>query len=88
MNRRSVLVLGSAAALVACSSTAPVKLGSDGLPLPQVYVIKPGSEAEISFRMLDSVNALRGARNAPPLSFNAELNAAAARVIGRYGVRR
>ena len=32
----------------------------------------------ISFRLLDSVNTLRGAKALPPLSFNAQLNAAAA----------
>jgi uncharacterized protein YkwD len=78
MNRRSALFLGTAAALVACSRAPEVPLGADGKPLPQVYVIHPGSESTISFRMLDGVNALRKAKNEPQLAFNAELNAACA----------
>ena len=78
MNRRSALFLGAAAALAACSRAPEVPLGADGKPLPQVYVIEPGSESAISFRVLDGVNALRAAKNEPHLSFNAELNAASA----------
>jgi uncharacterized protein YkwD len=33
---------------------------------------------EIKFRLLDSVNTLRGAQSLPPLTFDARLNAAAA----------
>jgi len=79
MNRRMVLSLGAVGLLSACAQpTAAVRLGADGQPLPQVYKIAPGSENEVSFRLLDSVNALRRARNAQPLAFNAALNAAAA----------
>ena len=79
MNRRSALILAAAATLAACGTqTAPPPLGTDGKPLPQVYRIKPEDEAAISFRMLDSVNALRKARGASQLTFNAELVAAAA----------
>lgn len=79
MNRRLVVTLGATAFLVACTPTlAPVQVGSDGKPLPQVYRITPAQEGEISFRLLDSVNALRRAQGAPQLSFNAALNAAAA----------
>lgn len=79
MDRRSALFLGTAAALAACTSRVPeVPRGADGKPLPQVYRIPPGSESEISFRMLDGVNALRKARSAPPVAFNAALNAACA----------
>jgi len=55
-----------------------VPLGADGKPLPQVYVIQPGSESAISFRVLDGANALRAAKNESQLTFNAELNAACA----------
>jgi uncharacterized protein YkwD len=79
MDRRSALLLGIAAALAACGRRAPeVPRGADGKPLPQVYRIAPGSETEVSYRMLDGINALRRARNAPQLAFNAALNAAAA----------
>jgi uncharacterized protein YkwD len=78
MDRRIVLSLGAAAVLSACAPAAPVRLGPDGLPLPQVYRIKPGTENEISFRLLDSVNSLRRAQGQQPLSFNSALNAAAA----------
>lgn len=78
MDRRSALFLGAAAALAACSRAPEVPLGADGRPLPQVYVIEPGSESSISFRVLDGVNALRAAKNEPQLSFNAQLNAASA----------
>jgi len=79
MNRRTVLVLGGAAALAACAapSQGPV-VGSDGKPLPTVYKITPAMEAQIPFRLLDSVNALRAAKSAPPLAYDAALNAAAA----------
>lgn len=79
MNRRMFLGLASMTLLAACAAPkADVRLGSDGMPLPQVYKIKPGSENEISFRLLDSVNSLRRAQNAQPLAFNASLNAASA----------
>ena len=79
MDRRSALFLGSAAMLAACGSRAPpAPLGVDGKPLPQVYRIAPGSESEISFRMLDGINALRKARGQTQLAFNAALNAACA----------
>ncbi|MBN2631252.1 MAG: CAP domain-containing protein [Rhodobacteraceae bacterium] len=79
MNRRMVLTLGAVGFLSGCvSQAAAVRVGPDGQPLPQVYKIRPGSENEISFRLLDAVNALRRAQSAPPLAFNAALNAAAA----------
>ncbi len=77
MNRRTVLLLGGVAALAACASQAP-QLGTDGQPLPGLYTIKPEMQAQISFRLLDSVNALRTAKGAQPLTYDAALNAAAA----------
>lgn len=76
MDRRSALFLGAAAVLAACARAPEIPLGADGKPLPQVYVIAPGSESAISFRMLDGVNALRKAKGLTQLGFNAELNAA------------
>lgn len=79
MNRRMALGLGAMGLLAACAVPgAGVQVGPDGQPLPQVYKIKPGTEDELSFRLLDSVNALRRAQGAQPLAFNAALNAAAA----------
>jgi uncharacterized protein YkwD len=79
MNRRMALTIGAMGLLAACSTTAGrLPVDANGQPLPQVYRIKPGMESEIEFRLLDSVNALRAAQGAPALSFNAQLNAAAA----------
>jgi uncharacterized protein YkwD len=65
-------------ALVACTPATPPQLGSDGRPLPRVYNIRAGDEGRIQFRMLDSINALRQAAGAAPLSLDSNLNAAAA----------
>lgn len=70
---KSALVL---LALAACAAPQP-QFGPDGRPLPQVYRINSGDEAEVQFRMLDAVNALRTARGAPQVSLSAELTAAA-----------
>lgn len=79
MTRRFALLLPILAALAACATpSAPLRLGSDGRPLPQVYRIDSAETAEIQYRMLDGVNALRQARGVPALQLNAELNAAAA----------
>lgn len=79
MDRRTLLLLGGAAALAACApAPEPVPLGSDGKPLPKVYAIDPAAEAAITFRFLDAVNTLRGARSAPPVQLNPVLTAAAA----------
>ena len=78
MNRRTVLFLGTAAALAACATSQGPVIGTDGKPLPTVYTITPANEPQIPFRLLDSVNALRAAKSAPPLAFDAALNAAAA----------
>ena len=71
------LLAAASLPLAACTTSAPT-LGADGRPLPRVYKINPGDEQVISFRLLDSVNTLRGARSLTPLSFDARLNAAAA----------
>lgn len=78
MERRVFLLSGVGLALAACTPTQGPTMGADGRPLPQVYRITPGDEQVISFRLLDSVNTLRGAKSLPPLAFDARLNAAAA----------
>ena len=78
MNRRSFIVsLLAGSTLAACTSTAG-RIGPDGLPLPQVYQIEDGDTADIQFRMLDSINALRQAAGMPAVELDARLNAAAA----------
>ncbi len=78
VNRRTFVALGAAGFVSACvSSGAEPQLGTDGLPLPQVYWITNGIAAKIPFRFLDSVNTLRSAKGLQSLAYNAELNAAA-----------
>ena len=77
MNRLSGLALIATLAIAACAPTTPT-LGPDGLPLPQVYRIKPADEGRITFEVLDSINQLRSSGGAAPLQLNAQLNAAAA----------
>ena len=82
MNRRAFIALSSLAAMAACTggtppSTTPA-LGPDGKPLPRLYRISAIQRGQIEYRMLDSVNALRGAAGAQPLRLNAALQAAAA----------
>jgi uncharacterized protein YkwD len=72
------LLMGAGLSLAACAPAAAPTVGADGRPLPRVYTIKPADERVISFRLLDSVNTLRGARSLQPLSFDSSLNAAAA----------
>lgn len=78
MNRRHFIVMSGLFTAVACAPVPKGRIGPDGNPLPQVYRIKPDMEADIQYRMLDGVNALRQAAGAAPLQFNAGLNAAAA----------
>lgn len=81
MNRRTILTMGAAfAALSACMPTmgAGPRLGPDGKPLPQVYDTAAQGPGTIEYRLLDSVNALRSARQMQPLVYSAQLNAAAA----------
>lgn len=71
-------VLAVLALVAACAPVEPPRLGPDGRPLPQVYSISQADTGKIQYRMLDGVNALRQAAGAPPLTLNAQLNAAAA----------
>jgi len=77
MIRVFAILFATAFALVGCSAPVP-QFGPDGQPLPKVYRILAKDTADIQFRMLDAINALRQARNIQPLVMNAELNAAAA----------
>lgn len=78
MFRRDVMFGLAAVGLAACDPSMNRPLGPDGLPLPTAYVIAPGDEAAIQFRMLDSVNALRQTAGVQPVELDARLNAAAA----------
>lgn len=80
MSRILVLLFSALLALSACAPPPPSQpqIGPDGKPLPKVYNIRAGSTSSIQYRMLDSVNALRGAAGRPPVALNAQLNAAAA----------
>ena len=73
---RFSLIFATIALLSACATPEP-RFGPDGKPLPQIYKIKSSETAEIQFRMLDSVNALRQASSAAPLRLSSELTAAA-----------
>lgn len=79
MHRRAFVILGSAMVLGGCvgSTYDDVQLGADGKPLPRLYSITPDVAQQIPFRLLDSVNTLRGARGLTQVSLNAQLNAAA-----------
>lgn len=72
------LCLSALLILSACAAPPPPQIGADGKPLPRLYRIKPGETREIQFRMLDSVNALRQAAGAAPLTLDDRLTAAAA----------
>jgi uncharacterized protein YkwD len=71
------ILLALTLALTACAPAAP-KLGTDGKPLPRAYKIRAGETGKIQFRMLDSVNALRGAAGRSQVQLDPQLNAAAA----------
>lgn len=76
MFRSLVLLALVSVGLLGCATPEP-RFGPDGRPLPQVYRISGGDTAEIQFRVLDSINALRQARGAAPVRLSSELNAAA-----------
>ncbi|WP_210528450.1 CAP domain-containing protein [Rubellimicrobium arenae] len=80
MQRRAVMTGLALLGLAACGGRQPVRplVGPDGLPLPTVYRITPEMEAEVGYRMLDSLNTLRAAAGAAPVAFDPLLNAAAA----------
>ncbi len=77
MLRREMLIGLGAIGLAACTNDT-ARIGLDGLPVQQVYNIKPGDEDDIQFRMLDSINSLRSAAGVPAIQLDANLTAAAA----------
>lgn len=74
---RKLFALALGLALAACE-TPEIQLGPDGKPVQQVYIIDEGDTADIQFRVLDGVNALRAASGAGQVRLSAELTAAAA----------
>lgn len=74
MTRLGFALVFVLAGVTACTPPPP-QLGADGKPLPRVYRIT--NEAEVTFRMLDGVNALRDAAGVQRLTLNAQLTAAA-----------
>ncbi len=78
MTRLLTLCLAAILVLAGCTSPTPSPLGPDGRPLPKAYAIKPGDEARITYSMVDSINSLRSAKGAAPLTLNPLLTAAAA----------
>ncbi len=70
------------AVLMAAVACTPIEQSTtitpDGKPLPKVYRIRGGDADRVQFRMLDSINSLRAASGAAPLTMDARLNAAAA----------
>ena len=72
------LLFSALLALSACAAPPEPQLGPDGKPLPKMYRIRAGETAEIQYRMLDSVNALRQAAGHTPVQLDPRLNAAAA----------
>ncbi|WP_347311762.1 CAP domain-containing protein [Defluviimonas sp. SAOS-178_SWC] len=77
MTRLLSFCLVAVLALAGCVTTPP-QLGPDGRPLPKAYIIKPGDESRVTYSMIDSINSLRAAASAAPLSPNPLLTAAAA----------
>ncbi|WP_322893216.1 MULTISPECIES: CAP domain-containing protein [unclassified Yoonia] len=76
---RRTMILGLIGVGVSACAAAPNRaLGPDGLPAPTAYIIAPGQEAAVNFRMLDSVNSLRQAANVAPVQLDPQLTAAAA----------
>lgn len=79
MQRRAMMAGMALLGVAACGGPAPRPLvGQDGLPLPTVNRITPDMEAEVGYRMVESVNTLRQAAGAPPVTLDPRLNAAAA----------
>ena len=81
MIRHITLISALAMVLAACTPATQggsSGVGADGKPLPKLYRIRSGDTGKLQFRMLDSINALRGSSGAAPVKLNAQLNAAAA----------
>jgi len=76
MIRLFTLFLVGAMALTACQPVASTD--SNGRMVTRAYKISQREAQKLPFRMLDSVNALRGASSLAPLALDAQLTAAAA----------
>ena len=75
MTLRLTAVLAAVLALAACEAPP---LGADGRPVARAYRVSDAVAPQIQLRMLESVNALRRAASAEPLTLDAALTAAAA----------
>ena len=73
------LLFSALLVLSACSNamTGP-PAGTDGSSSTRIHRIRPNETSTIQYRMLDSVNSLRQASGAAPLTLDSRLNAAAA----------
>ena len=63
--------------VASCDPDLP-PIGEDGKPLPKIYRLSEQKTAEVQYRMLDAVNALRSSSNAQDVRLSSRLNAAAA----------
>ena len=77
MTRMIAIMMIGLISLSACTTAEP-QLSRDGKPATKVYKIGHDAIGKLQFRMLDSVNALRGSKGAAPVELNPHLNAAAA----------
>ncbi len=77
MIRLFYIMIALSVALAACAPTTST-IGTDGKVLPKVYRIGRGDSGKLQFRMLDSINALRGASGLVQVQLDSNLNAAAA----------
>jgi len=76
MNRLSVIAIVTTSFLAAC--TTPPAIDSSGNPVQRVYRIKAADEAKVQFRMLDSINAIRGNAGLQQIELDSLLTSAAA----------
>ena len=77
MVRLIFFAMATSSLLAACGNDIP-QMGPDGKPLPKLYRLSQQSAADVQFRTVDAVNALRSSAQRPTLVLNASLNAAAA----------
>jgi uncharacterized protein YkwD len=73
------LITAVLAATISLSGCSPMVTTGDGASTgrAKIYRIGANDEARVQFRMLDAINALRGAAGLVPLDLNGSLNAAA-----------
>ena len=79
MQRRAMMAGAALLGLAACGRAAErARAGQEGQPVRTGIRITPEMEAEIGYRMVESVNTLRVAAGAGPVTLDPLLNAAAA----------